>query len=172
MNTSEVNMAEEMKAGGQSTKGNAVIIIGALLVFALVLGGFGIAKYRVGAASVDWSTVSGRVTTARLDTTRSNDKTKYQPSVTYAYEVAGTRHNGNRISALSAYTSRGRAETVLARYKVGTAVDVYYDPEDPKSSVLEPGAGRDVMFILVAAVGCLMLAVLVLVSALRRGAGG
>ncbi len=68
MNTSEVNMAEETKGGGQSTMGNAVIIIGALLVFALVLGGFGFVKYRVGAASIDWPTVEGRITTARLDT--------------------------------------------------------------------------------------------------------
>ena len=172
MDKTEVNMTAATPKKGQSSKGNAVIIIAALLVFAAVLGGFGVAKYRVGAASVDWPTVEGRITDARLASTRSDDTTKYHPTVSYTYDVGGTRHQGSRITAISSYTTRAKAEAVLARYAVGTVVKVYHDPEDPSSSVLEPGVGFDAMMILAAAAGCLALAVLVLVSAIRRGGGG
>jgi hypothetical protein len=172
MTKTEVKMAAEAQTGGQNTTSNAVILIAALLVFAAVLGGFGVAKYRVGAASVDWPTVDGRITDSRLDSTRSDNTTTYHPTVSYTYEVGGTRHQGSRITAISGYTSRGKADAVLARYGVGTAVKVSYDPEDPNSSVLEPGVGSDAMMILAAAAGCLALAVLILVSALRRRGGG
>jgi hypothetical protein len=165
-------MAADTQTGSQNTTSNAVILIAALLVFAAVLGGFGIAKYRVGAASVDWPTVEGRITGARLASTRSDNKTKYQPNVTYTYEVGGASLQGSRITAVSSYTSRGKASAVLARYPVGASVTISYDPENPRSSVLEPGVGSGAMIILAAAGGCLALAVLVLVSALRRRGGG
>lgn len=161
-----------MATDGQATKGNAAILISVLVVFALVLGGFGWSKYRLGEASTSWPTVDGQIVSAKLDSTRSDGKTKYQPSVSYNYTVDGTSYVGARISAISSYGSRGKADVVLARYRTGTKVSVHYDPANPRSSVLEPGAGRDAVFILVAAAACLALAMLILVSALRRAFGG
>lgn len=157
-----------MPADGQATKGNAVILIGVLLVFALVLGGFGWSKYRLGQASTSWPTVDGQIASAKLDSTRSDGKTKYQPAVSYNYTVDGTSYAGTRISAISSYSSRTKADAVLARYRTGTRVTVHYDPANPRSSVLEPGAGRDAVLILIAAAACLVLAVVILISALRR----
>jgi len=162
-------MTAATTSAGGSSKGNAVILIGVLIVFALILGGFGIAKYRKGEASRSWPTVEGRITDARVDSTRSDDKTVYQPRVSYSYSVDGTQRVGHSISVISSYSSRGKAEAVLGRYPVGTVVAVHYDPESPGSSLLEPGAGSDAVMILAAAVGCLVLAVVILVSALRRG---
>ena len=163
-------MTEKTATAGQATKGNAAILVGVLAVFALVLGGFGIAKYRVGAASTSWPTVEGQVTASGLYSHRSDDKTVYRPSIVYTYTVDGRQYSGQRISAVAAYTSRGRAEASRARYEAGTAVLVYYDPESPGSSVLEPGAGSGVILILAAAAACMVLALLILVSALRRRA--
>jgi hypothetical protein len=74
--------------------------------------------------------------------------------------------------SISSYSTRGKADPVLARYRTGTRVSVHYDPANPRSSVLEPGAGRDAVFILVTAAACLALAMLILISVVRRALGG
>lgn len=155
-------------ASSQGSKGNALIIVVALVVFGLVFGGFGYVKLKVSRESAAWPTVEGRVSQARLDTTRSDGTTKYAPRLSYTYAVGGVRYTGHDVSAVTSYTSRARADEVLRRYPSGATVSVHYDPEKPSAAVLEPGGSGSAFFIMVAGVACFLLAGAVVVSVLRR----
>lgn len=68
---------------------------------------------------------------------------------------------------------RKQAEAAVAKYPVGTKVQVYYSPTDPADNVLEPFAPWDTMLTLlgIGAVGVLNLFALYLFGVLRRRVG-
>ncbi len=140
----------------------------ALLLFAVVFGGFGIYKYNIGKESESWPKVSGEVTSSTLSRTTSDGKTKYAPSVKYNFKVDGADYTGNEISLVTSYSKKTKADAVLDKYPSGKKVDVYYDPVDPSRSILEPGMTASVYYILAAALACILLFVAVLVSYLKK----
>ena len=85
----------------------------------------------------------------------------YSPEVTYSYEVNNTKFINNTIKfGENSYGNRGKAEEIAGNYHIGKKVTVYYDPEKPDRSVLEPGVtagsyiviGIGIFFILITAV--------------------
>jgi hypothetical protein len=91
-------------------------------------------------------------------------RTYYYPVVQYRYRVDGRDFLGERITSDSVRVlgarsdersrNRGLVQRILARYPEGAAVRVYYDPDDPNRSVLEPGVTRGAQ--LKAALGSLL----------------
>jgi hypothetical protein len=89
--------------------------------------------------------------------------------VNYGYTVNGRSYTGRRISASDEYQkNRGSAEDILDRYPVGATVTVFYDPENPATSLLVTGAPGNTYVMMAASVFCLLAALAVGVSALRR----
>jgi len=163
-----VDMAEEKT---RNKKGDAAILVGVLLVFGLILGGFGLYRYGIGKKSQTWPEVTGKITYSRAESRRSNDRQQYMPSVKYTYTVEGKSFTGTRITASDAYQkSLTGATDILEEYPVGGEVSVHYDPGDPAVSVLEVGMPGNVYVLLAAGIGCFALAVLIAVSALRQRA--
>jgi hypothetical protein len=74
------------------------------------------------------------------------------PLVEYEFSVAGQTWRGNRIS-IGEDSGGANTEATLQRYPIGAVVSVYYDPADPKKSVLErdipKGFGKGLLAILV-----------------------
>lgn len=98
-------------------------------------------KKKVG-ESTNWPSTSGTITdshiTESVSTSDDNNITYYRPAISYKYEVIGTSYESNRLMFGAAQSgSRGGAQTVVAKYPVGSAVTVYYNPVDPKEAVLE-----------------------------------
>ena len=62
------------------------------------------------------------------------------PLVLYTYCVGETTFRGNRVNDEARRRGRrGRdAESTVARYPAGASVVVYYDPDNPSESILEP----------------------------------
>lgn len=87
--------------------------------------------------------VSRKVKTSSTDTDR-NEMRNFA-SIAYEFEVLGQKRRGTRVSIAEDLGNSEVAET-LAKYPVGKAVTVYYDPFDAKKSVIErelpPGAFR------------------------------
>lgn len=68
----------------------------------------------------------------------------YEPAVKYHYIVDGKKYVGDRINftqtdAYKHAQGRRRAENILQNYPVGKKLKVYYDPKEPKESVLVAG---------------------------------
>lgn len=68
----------------------------------------------------------------------------YVPEVHFEYEVDGRFHQGKRVSFESepSFPSRAKAEGFLEVYPPGSAVDVYYNPDQPDESVLSQNMRR------------------------------
>lgn len=101
---------------------------------------YGVRNLLLADASRNWPTVKGKVTVSKMGTHRGDKSTTYSADVAYDYTVNGTRYTGDRVTFGSVSTSStARARRVLNRYPKGKEVTVYYNPEDPEQSVLEPG---------------------------------
>lgn len=119
---------------------------------AAVIGfGFGAYAYGIirGLRSRTWPTVSGEVTDADVEVFHGRGGVLYTPLIRYTYSVAGRNYESERVlfGYGDFYTRRG-AEAVRAAYPTGGAVTVYYDPTDPRSSVLRPGVGTRTWIVL------------------------
>ena len=112
----------------------------------------------LGQKSRSWPKISGTILQSSLEAHHHTDddgssSTNYGVLVSYKYSVSGQEFEGNRRTFSDVRTgSRRRTEALLARYPQGGQVDVYYDPQDPSSCVLETGVGGSTYVLLVFAV--------------------
>jgi len=157
------------EATAEHTKSNAVILVAVLLVFGLVLGGVGVYRYRIGKESSQWPSVQGKITYAHAQSSRTNKRNQYLPSVNYTYNINGKNYTGTRITASDEYqkTLIG-AQNILKAYPVGAQVSVYYDPANPTVSLLERGTAKNVYVLIGGAVLCFFFAIAIVVSATKR----
>lgn len=93
-----------------------------------------------------WPAAPGTVTggTIRQKTSGVGDdeSVTFVPVVEYRYQIGAGVYAGSGIGfGETGYGSRGRAENVLAKYPVGSAVDVHYNPAKPAQTFLEAGGG-------------------------------
>lgn len=113
-----------------------------------------------------WPAADGRVRSSGVIRTVDTEKgrEKYAPGVVYDYEVAGKPYRGARVTACDwSSTSKSACERVVAPYKAGAVLPVYYDPAKPERSLLEPGVP---LFAAVGAACCLFMAGIAGASAL------
>jgi hypothetical protein len=111
---------------------------------ATATGAAGLGYYLVSAISGRvarrWPVVAGVVTSSKIEQTAGRFGHYYKPCVVYTYSVAGVTYTGNQRRFGDAdFTFKSSATSRLARYASGVQVPVHYDPDDPRSSVLEPG---------------------------------
>lgn len=91
--------------------------------------------------SASWERTEGSVITSSAgaeyyeDENISTRKFRRPGSVSYAYEVAGLRYTGNRVS----YERESIPALAEQEYPRGAVVSVLYDPGNPNRSVLIPG---------------------------------
>lgn len=114
-----------------------------------------------------WLSTTGTVLTSRLEEWESSPgEIMDYPVVTYSYHVNGQAYEGRRI-APSAESGGSGAGKVIARYPVGSSVQVFYNPQDPSAAVLErklPTLWAWIMLILVNGVLCIGTAVLIYIA--------
>jgi Protein of unknown function (DUF3592) len=83
-----------------------------------------------------WSFTQGKVLESRLNITSGDS---FEPYVRYSYAVQGKSFTNDKISPVNYLTEdENAAKKAIAPYWIGSAVNVYYDPNDPSRSVLEP----------------------------------
>jgi hypothetical protein len=90
-----------------------------------------------------WPSTPGRVLTSeqRWKEAEGTDRTGVAavgnyPMVLYEYEVSGRKYRAHRL-ALGLEARNSEVAEVLARYPVGAAVTVYYNPARPDAAILE-----------------------------------
>ncbi|MCK4538713.1 MAG: DUF3592 domain-containing protein [Candidatus Krumholzibacteria bacterium] len=153
----------------KNAKGNAAILIIALVIFGLVFGGFGLRRYNIGKESGNWPTVKGKVTYTHADSRRVNSKQEYQATVKYTYTVDGKSYTGKRITASDVYQkSLSGANDIIDKYPVGGEVSVYYDPADPGTALLDAGMKKNVYLMLGGGLACFFLAGAIIASELKK----
>jgi hypothetical protein len=116
-----------------------------LLFIGLVILLFALADVLRTRASADWPATAGTVVRSTLEATapQANGPSRraaWRAAIRYHYTVEGASHSGQRVSFASpGPLERAAAEALLQRYPVGADVRVFYRPDAPAESVLEPG---------------------------------
>ena len=95
-------------------------------------------------ASIDWPSAPGRVLDISVNsdfsrTGNHGSSTSYQAEVLYEFSVDGASIRGSRVAYGEFGGSQNRARRRENRYPIGKNVTVYYMPNNPKESLLEPG---------------------------------
>ncbi|WZO97884.1 DUF3592 domain-containing protein [Isosphaeraceae bacterium EP7] len=93
-----------------------------------------------------WPETAGKVVASRVKSRRNkpgdprsnfgDTEVINEPFVEYEYKVGGRAYRCSRFT-IAEKTAGSELEAILERYRVGTAVTVYYDPVDPSKAVLE-----------------------------------
>ena len=103
-----------------------------------------------GRESEEWSTTTGVITKSKIyEPYRKGEGSV--PIVHYEYSHNGTTYRSDRIFWSNAHTSGAQkaAQEVVDKYKEGSKVTVYYNPDNAKQSVLETGAAQGAVLWLV-----------------------
>ena len=127
----------------QMTPRQALLIMPIFAVVGIALTIFwGIPTARNAMESKNWSLAEGRITISDVsENYDSNDGgITYTAKVAYEYTVNGVPYAGGTVT-FGDYGSSdpAHASGIVSRYPVGKTVQVYYDQENPKTSVLEAG---------------------------------
>jgi|LakMenE18May11ns_1017448.scaffolds.fasta_scaffold9524253_1 hypothetical protein len=117
------------------------------LVF-LALGGY---EFWQGLKTKNWPAAPGRIIESEIEsissTSRSSSRvsrrvTDYSVRIRYSYEAAGQKLEGKRLQyGYNSHDDRSSAKNEQSRYPPGKEVQVFYDPTNPKRSVLVKGSG-------------------------------
>lgn len=110
---------------------------------------------RRAARSQNWPSASGRVVESKLVSFKDSDgNSSMEAQLRYTYEVAGAVLTGSTV----AIAGGGRPSKIVEKYPVGTAVQVFYDPNKPSMAVLERG-GAGLNSLLVVGIAVIVLTV-------------
>jgi len=126
-----------------------VLVVGGLLgVVGLALLWGGLRQYRHQRSAVRRATeTSGTIERVGVTQVVDGAQTAYVPTVEYEYRTPTERLRGEQLyPGTSRYTklfdSESAAETAIESYDPGASTTVYYDPDDPDHSFLDPTPHR------------------------------
>lgn len=140
---------------------------------------FGVSFLKDARASRAWPTTTGEVQAVNVvrdrSTTNSSSRS-YHYAVTYGYEVEERTYSSDRYSlgngstASKQYDTRTEAQSAgQESYPAGSEVMVYYDPTNPASTVLKPGANFGTYVPLVMGLVFLPFGLVLLITMVRTG---
>lgn len=122
-----------------------------LTVLGLSMAAFGIYFIGYSNEATSWPSVEGRIvqTTVRawtpggtgraLTPSERQRRRRFYPEVTYQWTVNGQSFTGSRYSlgeSQDDHAERAEAVEAARRFPAGGPIEVFYDPDDPSSAVL------------------------------------
>lgn len=157
---------------GFKAVGCGVILAGLCFLLGAVLLVAGLFAQQGGVASESWPSTTGTITLSKMRSKTSGGGkpskrvsiTTYETEFEYAYTVDGVDYVGSRVSPFRFQGSKESALEAIAKYPKGAEVPVYYNPERPSRSFLEPGFSWPAM--IMTGIGAALMAVCFLVVAL------
>jgi hypothetical protein len=153
-----------------NSKAGKVILVLGIPMFVAFLWFQGVAYCR-SARSLRWTSVNGVVTEAKVKDVVTQHGRHEEAKIKYAYTVNGVRHENDTIAygLFRGMLSWGHARRVAERYPGGTPVKVFYDPQRPGVSCLEPGGlGWEDVFMCIVSLGGVIMGTKQAATWLRR----
>lgn len=89
-----------------------------------------------------WNTTTGKILASELSDWETDDTGKaYKASIKYQYIVEGEKYVSKKVYSGDwiAISFSSYMQTLIAQYNVGEEYTVYYNPRNPKKSVLKAG---------------------------------
>ncbi len=121
----------------------AVLAFGALAYQTLI---YPKKRWQQSEESLKWPSTPGTVVASYIKRhDRSGGGSYETPHISYEYTVAGKHYKSTRFSfddLEKLAVTESQLKTILANYPKGKALTVYYDPQNPRSSILFPKVTR------------------------------
>jgi flagellar basal body-associated protein FliL len=127
----------------KSKKLIVIIIITVPVLIAAALLWIGAMQITQSVLAMNWPTTEGQVTDSTImkrlngDSKPSPVAATHYPEVEYTYSVDNHKYVSQRITFGDAF--KLNPEKVVRRYPAGRRITVFYKPDNPSISVLEPG---------------------------------
>ena len=118
-----------------------------IVLVGLIILTIGVFTVKNAMAARKWPTTEGRITSSSVSENRKYDsssksyKTEFRADISYSYNVNNVEYIGDKLFYGAVKLSKSTAKKYCDRYPYGAVVDVHYNPENPKQSVLETGIG-------------------------------
>jgi len=148
-------------------------VIMPVLSIAIVLFIFkkaGLAILRLAVESWSWETAAGKILRSGSAQVQTQNGINYKPDVSYEYEVGQTKYRGETFSIGNLTFSGNKAQTIISQmlrhYPQGARTQIYYNPKNPKMSVLEPGIKVQHLLLPVVALAIICVSLLIIVAGL------
>ena len=127
-----------------------LLIFGVLGIVFLVIA---LVSRQKAQASQSWPTAAAKVLASEVKQHVSPDsdqqtQSSYEPVVEYSYSVGQQTYTSRRIAYGANSFGLGQAQTMIARYPVGSAVTAHYNPANPAEAVLETKAAGATLFLI------------------------
>jgi len=111
-----------------------------------------------GRKSKTWPTTEATVVSTEVEEKHEYDEdgdkhVYYYPRIHYDYRVEGQFYNGFKYKLLEASMSKRKAYEIISNFMTGDKLTVYYNPEKPTESVLQPGEQKYLYVFLVIGIG-------------------
>lgn len=112
-----------------------------------------------GTMAASWPTMPGQIKSAEVQERHTGRTTKVRAEVRYTYRVEGVEYSADRVFfGDRVYSTLGMtAAREVTQYHPDATVQVYYNPDDHKDAVLEPGINGQVWLMLVASLAFMVL---------------
>ena len=91
-----------------------------------------------------WPRVDGRVLRSRIivDDSDHDGGVSYSPDITYSYCVKGMAYTSETVYLFSLWQTKRSATFLTNKYQVNDKIEVRFNPDNPKDSVLITGMSR------------------------------
>ena len=158
-NNSSSYYANLSNESNTSSEGYAFLAIG-LVIFLIVGGLLSFAdiwlldRYNESQDSKDWPTAIGTIEESYIEkSTDSDGNTTYYLVIEYSYSIDGTDYDNSAIGMWGASSEWGHGDPwaideYLEKFPEGEEAKIYYNPDDYRDSVLEPGVSGLLYFLL------------------------
>lgn len=127
--------------------GNAALDL-VFLVVGIALLGFWYRGRNRAKRAMTWPQVPGKILESTVVGNKNFDGGDEKARVLYSYVVNGMSLQSKSVGAGILSSPAG----IVKRYPVGKQVQVYYDPENPKSALLERSGSGPIIFLLLSIV--------------------
>jgi hypothetical protein len=112
-----------------------------LLLAWFIYSAIGLTK---GLSTLGWPETQGKVISCEVKRVPSSKgPSKFQPVISYSYSVNSVEYTSNRYSSTMARGSSQWAKEVIGKHPKNSSIQVYYNPNNPTESVLDPGLQSD-----------------------------
>jgi hypothetical protein len=153
---------------GSSDRAGQVLALSAFgLLVALIVAGIGRSVTHAKA----WPVAPGRIEKSEVEqfegwigsSRKGSDRapqTLYRTDIVYSYKVGNSTYRGTSFGSQATITANYRSgvDKAVARFKVGDAVTVHYNPKNPSESLVGPRMPLALLLVWIVPVGCFVAA--------------
>jgi len=98
-------------------------------------------------SSLRWSHAKGQIQSSTVNWESNKGRDFYEPKVTYTFDYKGNLCGGNTLCfPAPSHINEEEANSIKTKFPAGASVTVYFDPQSPVNSCLEPGDNKGLSY--------------------------